>query len=219
MIKKIVFIIVVLLFIFSSAVYAENYSIGIKTSTLGIGLEAERNFTDSMSARLGVNYFSYDYSGTKDDIEYDFDLNLMSVTFLIDWHPFQDGFRLSGGMLYNGNNIDADAKSSATYKIGDSTFTSAQVGTLTGDIDFNKILPYLGIGWDKSFGEEKRYGLLFEVGAIYQGSPDVNLNASGPIATDANFLNEIAKEEDNLASELDSFKVYPVFAVSLRYKF
>jgi hypothetical protein len=218
MAKKIIAIWVFLLS-FSGTVYSQDISIGLKASTLGLGLEAEKPFTDSLSGRIGVNYFTYGYSGIKDDIEYDFDLNLMSLAVLLDWHPFKGSFRISGGAIYNGNNLEANAKTSATYDIGDTTYTSSQLGTLNGKIDFNNIAPYLGLGWDTSFGKNKSFGFLFELGAIYQGSPKVDLSADGPIANDATFQNELAKEEDNLQNSLDPYKFYPVLAVGLSYRF
>jgi len=51
---------------------------------LGAGLEIERSFTDTISARVGVNYFPYDYSGTEDEIEYDFELQLMTLGVFLD---------------------------------------------------------------------------------------------------------------------------------------
>lgn len=216
--KKIVAI-AIFIFAFSTTSYAQSNSLGIKVSTLGLGLEVERSLSDSISGRIGVNYFTYGYSGTEDDIEYDFDLNLMSLSALLDWHPFKGSFRISGGAIYNGNDIDANAKSSETFDIGDSTYTGAELGTLKGKIDFKDIAPYLGLGWDTSFGKNKSFGFLFELGAIYQGLPKVDLSADGPIASDPTFQNELATEEKNLQSDLDSFKVYPVIAIGLSYRF
>ena len=209
----------VFLFIFSATGYAQSNSLGVKVSTLGLGLEAEKSFSDSIGGRLGVNYFTYDYSGTEDDIEYDFELNLKSLSALLDWHPFQGSFRISGGAVLNGNTIDANAKSAETFDIGNSTYTGAQVGTLTGKIDFENIAPYLGLGCDTSFGKDKSFGFLFELGVIYQGSPKVDLSADGPIASNATFQNELATEEKDLQSDLDVFKIYPVVAIGLSYRF
>ena len=219
MAKKIIVAMAIFLFAFSTTGYAQSNSLGIKTSTLGLGLEVERSFSDLISGRIGVNYFPYDYSGTEDDIEYDFDLNLMSLSALLDWHPFKGSFRISAGVIYNGNEIDAKAKTSGTYDIGDSTYTGAELGTLTGKIDFDDIAPYFGLGWDTSFGKNKAFGFLFELGLIYQGSPKADLSADGPVASDPTFQNELAKEENNLQSDLDAFKVYPVIAIGLSYRF
>ncbi len=219
MAKRLVVVGAIFLFIFSTNAYAQSTSLGLKVGTLGIGLEAERSFSDSISGRIGVNYFTYSYSGTESDIDYDFDLTLKSLSALLDWHPFKGSFRISGGAIYNGNNLDAKGNPSATYAIGDSTYTSAQLGTLNGEIDFNDIAPYLGLGWDTSFGKDKGFGFLFELGAIYQGSPKVDLTADGPIASDSTFQSNLSKEENDLQNELDNYKFYPVIAIGVSYRF
>ncbi len=208
-----------LLFVFPfSLVYAQNISMALKASTLGVGLEAQKTFSDSFGGRIGINYFTYDYDGTKDDIDYNLDLNLLSVSALLDWHPFQGSFRISGGALYNGNDIDMDAKTATSYQIGDISYSSSDIGNLTGTVDFNDIAPYLGIGWDTTFGKSKKFGFLLELGAIYQGTPKVDLSISGPIATQA-FLNDLQAEEDNLKKDLENFEYYPVLAVGFNYRY
>ena len=207
-----------LLFVFPfSLVYAQNISMALKASTLGVGLEAQKTFTDSFGGRIGINYFTYDYDGTKDDIDYNLDLNLLSVSALLDWHPFQGSFRISGGALYNGNDIDMDGKTAATYQIGDTTYTSADIGNLTGNVDFNDVAPYLGVGWDTTFGKSRKFGFLLELGAIYQGTPKVDLSTS--VAASQALQNDLQAEEDSLQEDLDNFEYYPVLAVGLNYRY
>ncbi len=205
--------------LFSSSAYSGDNSVSIKAGLLGAGLEAGRSLSDSIGARIGINYFTYDYSATESDIEYDFSLGLKTLSVLLDWHPFRGSFRLSGGIVFNGNRLDASATSSDTYDIGDRTYTASEVGSLDGEIDFDDVAPYVGLGWDTSFGRKEGLGFLFEIGAIYQGSPRVDLSASGPIASDPDFINNLSKEEDNLQSALDNFTYYPVLAVGLSYRF
>lgn len=217
--KKIFAAITVLMLVASSSVYAGNFSVGLKAGTLGAGIEAETSFSDSFGARFGVNYFEYGYSTTQDDIDYDVDLTLASASALLDWHPLQGAFRISAGVLYNGNEIDLEAESSTTYEVGDITFTGAEVGTLTGDIDFNDVAPYAGIGWDTSFGRDDRFGFLLDLGVMYQGSPDASLSANGTAASNPVFQNELAKEETNLEEDIDKFEYYPVIAIGFSYRF
>jgi hypothetical protein len=210
---------IILVLSFSSISYAQSISIGVKASTLGAGVEAEGAFTKTIGIRIGANYFTYDYEGTKDDIKYNFDLTLESASALLDWHPFRGSFRLSGGIIYNGNSFDAKAKPAVSYEIGDTTYTAEEVGTLTGKITFKDTAPYLGLGWDTSFGKRNRFGFVFDLGAVYQGSPEVELSADGPIANNKTFQDDLAKEEENLQSALDEFKYYPVIAIGLNYRF
>ncbi len=217
--NRLIAAIAVLILLTASRGYAQNVSLNVKAGTLGAGLEVEGVLFDSFGARVGFNTLSYDYSGTEDDIEYDIDLTLESVSLLVDWHPFQGAFRISGGGLYNNNHLELDAKSTATYEIGDTTYTATQIGTLDGEIDFNDIAPYVGLGWDTSFGKKNRIGFLVELGAMYQESPDVKLDVSGTISTDQAFQSDLAKEEDSLQDEMDFFKFYPVIAIGLNYRF
>ncbi|MDH4027385.1 MAG: hypothetical protein OEU95_00960 [Nitrospirota bacterium] len=217
--RSIAAMVIFLLFI-SVNCYAQQNSIGLKLSTLGYGLEGERAFTDSISGRIGANYASYTYSGTEEDVKYDIDLSLQSISLLLDWHPFRNSFRLSGGAVFNGNSISMDAKPSDTYKLGDTEYTSADIGDVEGRIDFEDVSPYLGLGWDTSYGKEKRFGFLCELGVLFQGKPSVSLSADAKGGTvQAQLDAELAKEEDDLQDALDNFQYYPVLALGLSYRF
>lgn len=198
---------------------ARSNSLGLKISTLGVGLEAERSFSDSISGRVGINYFTYNYVATINSTEYDFDLNLMTVSALVDWRPFKGSFRISGGVMYNDNHLDANAKSASTYNIGNTLYNNNQVGSLTGKIEFNSMIPYLGLGWDPSFGKDKRFSLLIDMGVVYQGTPEVTLSADGSNANNPTFQSNLQQEEDELQSELDGYEYYPVVGIGLSYRF
>lgn len=219
--KKTIQIISIFIFLFGfvSTGFGQDTFIGIKASLLGAGLELERSFSDMFSARVGINYFPYDYSATEDDIDYDFELDLMSLGIFLDWHPFKGSFRLTGGLMYNSNSLDSTAESAATYEIGDQVYTGSEVGTLNGEIDFNDFAPYVGLGWNTAFGKDRKWGFICEFGVMFQGSPTADLSAIGPIATDTSFQAELAKEEDNLQDDLDNFEFYPNISIGFNYRF
>ena len=230
MIKRMVVMVALFLLAISTAAYAQdtsmtdfsqNTSAGVRVSTLGIGIEGEKTLTESIGVRAGVNYFPYTYSGTESDVDYDIDLDLLSVPILVDWHPFKNFFRVSGGVMYNANELKMTAKLSdtATQEIGDGNYTADELGTLTGKVDFNAIAPYVGLGVDTSFGKEGGFGFVFEVGALFSGSPKVDFSATGPIAGDPTFQSELAAEEAELEDELDNFNIYPVLALGISYRF
>ena len=221
MTKKTIQLISIVIFLFASVStgFGQDTFIGIKAGLLGAGFEVERSFTDTIGARVGVNYFPYDYNATEDDIDYDFELQLLTLGVFLDWHPFKGSFRFTGGMIYNGNSLDATAKSATTFDIGDNTYSGSQVGTLSGEIDFNDFAPYAGLGWNTAFGKEGHWGFIFELGVIFQGSPTAKLSATGTLANDPGFRADLSKEEKNLQDDLDSFEYYPVISIGFNYRF
>jgi hypothetical protein len=198
-----------------------EFAVSAKVSTLGLGAEVLTKITPRINARLGINTFDYDFSETESGIEYDIELQLSSCALLCDWHPFEGGFRISGGLVLNNNELEMIGRqsASATYTIDDTIYTSDQVGTLKAEIDFNDIVPYAGIGWGNAFGGDKRWGFVFGIGVVFQGSPEVSLTATGTSASDATFQAELANEKKQLEDELEDFKYYPVIALSITYKF
>ena len=81
------------------------------------------------------------------------------------------------------------------------------------------IAPYLGIGWRSAFGKEQRWGLLTDLGVAFLGRPKVALSATGPLASNPTFLGDLAREEEELEDDLDLLRFYPIFSISLFYRF
>lgn len=204
----------------ASSAYGEGVSVGVKAGTLGAGVELEAQMTQTLSGRLGLNYFSYSYDGTEDDIKYDFDATLQTVGALLDWHPFSNGFRISAGVMINGNELEGSAQATnGTYDIGDRTYSSGDVGTLTGDIEFNAVAPYIGIGTSTSFGKNGSFGFICDLGVMYQGEADVTFSADGILASNQTFMSDLKKEEQNLQDDLSNYEWYPVISVGFIYRF
>ena len=188
---------------------------GLKVGTLGVGFEYTVKYNEKFDLRFGVNHYSYGDSGTESDIDYDIDLKLQTVAAIADYHVFNNGFILSAGLMLNNNELNFDAKSSATYTIDDTVYTSAQVGTLKGDVDFNNIAPYVGIGYSNAT-KEAGWSFSTELGALYQGKPKVNLSTT---SVNAAVIASVENEEKELQNELDGYKWYPVVSVAVSYKF
>lgn len=199
---------------------AETLTVGAKVGTLGGGLEMEKQLTDWLSGRVGINYFSYSYDDTEDDIEYEFDATLQTIGAILDWHPFTNGFRISAGLMLNGNDLEANGKpTNGTYEIGDNTYASSQIGNLSGSIDFSSTAPYFGIGTSTSYGEKGQFGFTFELGVMYQGEADVEIRADGPLANNQAFQDDLRKEEQDLQDDLSSYEWYPVISFGMIYRF
>lgn len=192
--------------------YHLGFRVAPRISTLGAGLEVAKGFTPNFGVRAGFNYFSYGYEATESDVSYDLDLELKSFGILADWHPFKGAFRLSGGILINGNGLKGNAKPTAAVKIGDNDYNLSSIDL---DISYNTLAPYFGLGWDTTFGDTDNWGFAFDLGLIYSGSPEASITTSGANVAPA----DLSKEKEELQNDLDSLKWWPVISAGLVYQF
>ena len=126
-------------------------AIGIRLSTLGLGLELGKQLGDHISARVGINFGSISQNGKKQtDLTYDVSLKLKAAEALIDYSPSKRGvFHFTAGLLTNPLTISGvgTPSGSGTFTINGNTYTRAQVGTLSTTSKFPGAMPYLGLGF------------------------------------------------------------------------
>lgn len=205
----------------SGAAQAEaGLGVGVKGSTLGLGVELTKSLVPTLNGRIGFNKYTFSTSGTESDIEYDIDLEWQTTAAMLDWHPFDGSFRLTLGYVFNGNQISMDAKPTSavtnTYTIDGVDYT---LDSLSGDITFTNGT-YLGLGWGNA-GDGEGFGLSFEVGALYQGAPDLDLSARGTssVVDDPVFQDHLAQEEKDAEDAMESYQWYPVVGLGITYSF
>ena len=200
----------------TSGDYHLGFRIAPRVSTLGGGLELAKGLTPSFGLRGGFNYFSYDYDATESDVSYNLDLELKSFGLFADWHPFKGAFRISGGFLINGNGLEGKARPTTDVEIGN---TDYDLDSISLDISYNTFAPYLGLGWDTTFGDDDNWGFVFDLGLIYSGSPDAKLRVAGPDENDPTLAGDVQREQQELQDDLDALKWWPVVSAGLVYQF
>ncbi|MEN3294450.1 MAG: hypothetical protein V7642_3703 [Burkholderiales bacterium] len=207
---------------FAAGVAQAEVAVTGDLGTTGVGVHLSVPVQPNVNARFGVNAMNYSYSDNTSDVDYDFKLKLQTFDALLDWFPAGGGFRLSGGVVYNGNKVDARARSNSTgsYTFNGRTYTAADAGTVNGRIDFRKAAPYLGIGWGNALAKDKGWGFSADLGVLFQGAPRTSMTSSGCTLPDCSQLqSDIAAENRKLNDEVDSFKAYPVIRFGVSYKF
>jgi hypothetical protein len=202
----------------SVTVAQADVGINLKAGTLGAGVEMSKSFGDKFSMGLGFNSYDYKTTDRASDIDYDFNFDLQSVALLANYHPFGGTFRVTGGALYNQNELKLTGTPTAgsTYTINGVSYSAAQVGTLTGTLVFDKTAPYLGLGWGNR--PNSRVGVSFDIGALYQGSPSLSLNATGALGDPA-LASDLEQERRSAEEDLSDFKWYPVIALGVYFRF
>lgn len=193
-------------------------SVALGAGTLGMGVALSRALpVANLTARIGYNGFSYGMNDTIEGIAYDLQLDLSSAMALLDWQPWGRITRFSAGLIFNGNEINALSQSAASYTVGGTTYPAAGVGNLTGTASFDSVVPYAGLGWN--FSVTQKTALTFELGVVFQGAPQLSLQADGPLAQDAAFQTELETETAQFRQDIESYQYYPVIALGLSRSF
>lgn len=220
-----------------------GWAIVPEVSTLGLGGQVVRKITPALNARIGVNALGFGLDIEETEFDYDGDLNLFNVSTLVDVHPFKSGFRISGGLIFNDNNIEGTANISEQVidDLGEAEVLGQTIDVsnlvrelnidslveLDADIDItNSVAPYLGIGGGNAVGN-KGLGFWWNLGVVFGGSPDAEVTSN--VSDDVPEIirdrveavaNEILEEEEqDLEDELDFINIYPVVSLGFSYQF
>ena len=217
---------VILLSFLAGPVVAEDWSLSGKASSLGYSLELGHSISRSnhLNGRVATYLFNYSDTVTESGIDYDISVNLRSAGLLLDWHPGGSDFRFTVGGYYNGNEGDLEARSiSGTFDINGTLYNVSDVGSLRGDLAYGSSAPYLGIGWGNIATGQRGWGMAWDLGVLYQGEPDVGLNAtcspSLSSAQCATLTSDVEAESRALRADIEQNKWYPVLSLGVLYRF
>ncbi|MCW2396139.1 MULTISPECIES: hypothetical protein [unclassified Sphingobium] len=203
-----------------SPAFAEDarYSVGVTAGTLGAGPEVGMRINDTFGVRASASFFDFSHDIDVNDLTYEGKLKLESYGAVADVYPFGGGFRLSGGFRIAKNRVSATATPTEPVTIGDVTYTPSEIGTLSGTIRAKDFAPLLTVGYAGGLRRGIKFGV--DAGAMFQGTPRVDaLRATGSLATNAAFQEQLLKEQADVNDEVNKYKVYPVLQFSLFYAF
>jgi hypothetical protein len=197
-------------------------SLGIRGGTLGGGVELSHAFGQRTGVRMNVDGYNYSKTKTQDNIEYDTKLKLQTGSLLGDWFPFANNFRISAGVVYNGNKLTLKGRpTGGTYTINGMTYQASDVGSFDAQVDFKKGAPYFGIGYGRAINSG--WSLILDLGVLFQGSArskiDATCGAATPALTCSQMKSDAAAEQSKLDDSLRNYKYYPVLSLGLAYTF
>ena len=209
----------------------DDVTFGIAFGTTGVGLQARLPLSTShgLYVRLGANTLPhYSFSRSTSRANYDFRASLRTIEGLVDWHPAGNGFRMSAGIIYNNNRIDGIGLPNrvATVSFENGTYSTSQVGKLSGRIDFGSVAPYVGIGWQTLQSGEPGWHFSSDLGVMHQGPPNTRLGLTGCTLpgrlcglVDTELGPTIDAEAQRLDEQLKDYRFFPVMRIGLNYRF
>lgn len=211
-------LIVVVLLLASVPAEGQRIAVAGRAGTLGVGGELSFALTRQFGVRGGLFLQPWEPSHTFDDIEYTLDLASPAWLAVVDLYPLGGGFRLSGGFVRFGGDHEVRAELSGTVEVGSQTYSPDQIGSLSGVFETRDLSPYAGIGFGR-LGGRTGLGFALDLGVAFHGEPGVRLAATGPIASQPEFMANLAAEERNLEDDAGPFRFYPVLSIGFVFGF
>lgn len=196
----------------SAGAAAQNLAVSGHVGTLGLGADVSIGIAPRLGVRAGVNVQPWKPTQELDQI--DFELNLPSPSFTGTLDVYLAGpFRLSGGLVALGSDIEVTGDLTADVEIGDETYSPSEIGTLSGVFDTRNVAPWFGLGLGKASG--RGVGFTLDLGVALVGAPDVRLNATGPLSNEPAFQSNLRMEEQNIQDDADVVKLYPIISLGI----
>ena len=212
------FIVVILLGLDASPVFAQGVTGSVQVGTLGIGAQVATPLASRINFRGGLDFQPVSFEVLADDVELDVELPAATVTAVVDLYPNESGFRLSAGVLYFGGSLGLEGAPTEDVELGNNVYTPAQVGTIRGSLGTSSLAPYLGFGWGNAVGTG--FGFALDVGIAYHGTPEFSLEATGPVSSDPQFRMDLNAEAESANEDIPGVaSVYPVLKLGLSYGF
>jgi hypothetical protein len=208
----------VLLALPASAALGEGRAVGLKVGALGLGAEYTHELTERIAVRGGFYGSQLGFDAEEGGLDYEVDVVWDSLSVGVDFHPLKTALRLSVGLLKNDNALELVSRPSGNVTVGDTTYTPAQVGTLTGSLQFDGTATFAGLGWDWS-RDASLFGMSLDIGVVDQGDPVATLRGSGTLLGNPSFEQDIRAEEIELAGEASDFDLVPFLSVGFQFRF
>ncbi len=213
---------------------APRFGIGLQLSSLGLGAQLAARVAPAWNVRVGFNGFGLSRNQTQDGMQYSAHLALRSIQANADWF-FWGPLHLSPGLLVYDNNRAYGGlfvPGGNTFTLSNTTYMSASNDPVDGNLNLsaNKVAPLLMIGFGNLVPRKgSHFGFSFDIGAAYQGSPQVLLSLRGTVC-DQNGLfcqntsapsvqADVQAEQTKLEGKLQAFRFYPVVSLGVHYAF
>jgi hypothetical protein len=219
------------LLLFVSNANALDFGVGIKSGTVGTGIDLSAAVTKTINVRLSLT--NVDLEGEDEtitvgdtvegDIDAELDLDFGANALLVDWFIFDGGFHLTGGMLRHTGEADLTGTllSPATFDDAGTISPGDLVGgEISGELKLaDSYQPYVGIGWGRKAGKNGGFSLTADLGIVLlDPSVELEATATNP-ANQATVDAQLRSMEGDADDELEDFEAFPILSLGVNYAF
>lgn len=204
-------------------VSAQNIGVALRAGTTGVGVQVGYGVHPRLNIRAHYSTFSYSRTETADgepNLEIVADAGVGALAGFVDFHPFRNSFRLTAGAGQNALDVSATATPLESVCLGDEdpsgactgkSFSPQKLGNLTAKVSYpSAIHPYVGMGFGSLGNGKSLITFMFDVGAYYTGSPEIELFNDGLFSPTTD-----PENVQVINDGLESFAWYPVVSIGI----
>ena len=199
-----------------STSYLQPISVQVLMGSQGIGADVKYGFLPNLAGRLGfgiipVNVsgvFSFSSFSTSDNMSAKFS----NLHLLADYSPFKTStIRIVGGAGYFfRGNTNVLISPQGSYTLGNTTVTSAQLGSIDASASWSGLAPYLGFGFFRSF-PGNMFNVNLDLGTYYLSSPQTSL-------TGTKMLADNSSQAPQFNQNMQGYRWMPVLQLNFNYR-
>lgn len=178
-----------------------------QAGTQGLGIGVGMKLNPSWVIRAEVNGLNLNRDFSKGSNSYSGKAKLRSEGIYADYYPMDNGFRVTGGLMFNQTKLTGDANLTGSSVVYNGTTYAVAAGeTVSATVKSSPVLPYLGIGYGHDEADKLGFKFHADLGFAFGGKPDANVTLPASLAGNAQANADRQAEEQNLQ---DSFKTVP----------
>jgi hypothetical protein len=177
-------------------------------------VEINYEFNNTFKLRLLGQMGQYKRTYSGDGQRYDhIRFKPQKVGAMADWHPWKNGFRLTGGIAYNADRIRLNHMVTNTL-LG---LPASVYGTIIAKYKFRVVAPYLGLGYDTGSLGDTGLSLSVDAGFWFQGRVRSSFSLSGTGRNNSMVLENTRDHLNNLLNKHKFIRTMPMISLGLRY--
>lgn len=194
---------------------AQALGVAARGGTLGLGAEAALPLGSRVVLRGGIGLLPFEVEGELDGIDLTLSLPDRWSNVGLDLY-LNDVMRVGGGFLFKSEDVTLRATPVSPQELGGRTFTSDEIGTLTGVLESENRAPYLLVGFGKHTASG--IGLSLDLGVAFMKDTRVSLDSEGGTLSDDSTLREhLDAEARRFEDDLPRYmEIWPVLSLGLR---
>lgn len=196
----------------------------------GAGIGYAHGINESFTVRADINTLGrWHHDGHfKRNFPYKGTLKFNQVGAYADWFPFQNGFRVTGGLNIRQAKLQADddIAHGVNASFGDVTILDWKPGyAAKASVKLPTVAPYIGIGYGHNVATQKPgFTFMADIGVAY-GKPKTSLDVNQDLLDTLNALTggkaqqSVERERAKIQDEVKKYKFMPQVFIGVGYRF